>query len=77
LLAAAKSGVGLAALPVAVGDPESELLRLLGPISEMTTHFYLVFHRDLRDSPRVRAFSAFVSDNMRTIRAVLGGGPHN
>ena len=76
VMAAAKSGIGLAALPVAVGDPESDLLRLLGPISEMTTHFYLVFHRDLRHSPRVRAFSAFVDENMTTIRAVLGGRSH-
>lgn len=73
LVATAKSGIGLAALPVAVGDPESDLVRLLGPVPEITTHFYLVFHRDLRDSPRVKAFSTFVDDNMRTIRAVLGG----
>ena len=39
----------------------------------MTTHFYLVFHRDLRDAPRIKAFSTFVSDNIRDIRTVLGG----
>ena len=73
LLAAAKSGVGLAALPVVVGDAEHDLLQVLGPVRELTTHFYLVTHRDLRDAPRVKAFSAFVDENLSAFRAVLGG----
>lgn len=73
LLAAAKSGVGLAALPVVVGDAETDLVQVLGPIRELTTHFYLVSHRDLRDAPRVRAFSGFVEENLHAFRALLGG----
>jgi len=49
------------------------LLQVLGPVEELTTHFYLVAHRDLRDAPRVRAFSSFVDDNLKAFRAVLGG----
>jgi DNA-binding transcriptional LysR family regulator len=75
LLAAAKSGIGLAALPVAVGDVEEDLVSVLGPIPELTTHFYLVTHRDLRDAPRIKAFSAFVGENLSAIRAVLAGKP--
>jgi DNA-binding transcriptional LysR family regulator len=73
LLAAAKSGVGLAALPVVVGGAEHDLLQVLEPVRELTTHFYLVTHRDLRDAPRVRAFSTFVDENLKAFRAVLGG----
>ncbi|HEX3974434.1 MAG TPA: LysR family transcriptional regulator [Stellaceae bacterium] len=73
LLAAAKSGVGLAALPVAVGGSETDLVQVLGPVTELTTHFYLVTHRDLRDAPRVKAFSGFIEDNRVALRAVLAG----
>lgn len=73
LLAAAKSGVGLAALPVVIGDAETDLVQVLGPIAELTTHFYLVTHRDLRDAPRIRALSGFVEENLNAFRALLGG----
>jgi len=73
LLAAAKSDVGLVALPAVIGQAEAELVQVLGPIGELTTHFYLVVHRDLRDSPRVRAFSGFVEENLSGFRALLGG----
>jgi len=72
LLAAAKSGVGLAALPVIVGDGENDLVRVLGPIGDLTTHFYLVTHRELRDAPRVKAFSTFVDENLSAFRGLLG-----
>jgi DNA-binding transcriptional LysR family regulator len=72
LLTAAKSGVGLTALPVIVGGAEDDLARVLGPIRELTTHFYLVTHRDLRDAPRVKAFSAFIDENLNAFRALLG-----
>jgi DNA-binding transcriptional LysR family regulator len=75
LLAAAKSGIGLAALPIAVGDVEEGLVQVLGPVPELTTHFYLVMHRDLRDTPRVKAFSTFVDENLRGFRALLSGEP--
>jgi DNA-binding transcriptional LysR family regulator len=75
LLAAAKSGIGLAALPVAVGDVEADLVEVLSPMPALTTHFYLVMHRDLRDAPRIRAFSAFVDENLSAFRAVLSGKP--
>lgn len=73
LLAAAKSGIGLAALPIAVGAVEENLIQVLGPIPELTTHFYLVTHRDLRDAPRVKAFSGFVDENLGAFRALLSG----
>jgi DNA-binding transcriptional LysR family regulator len=75
LLAAAKSGIGLAALPLAIGGVEGDLVRVLGPIPELTTHFYLVTHRDLRDAPRVKAFSTFIDEHLSAFRAVLAGKP--
>lgn len=72
LVAAAKSGAGLAALPMIIGEAESDLVRALGPVPDLTTHFYLVMHRDLRRAPRVQAFYDFMIANMRTVRPLLG-----
>jgi DNA-binding transcriptional LysR family regulator len=55
LALAVKSGAGLAPLPVAAVEHEPDLVRLLGSVP-VTLHFYLVFHRDMRRTPRVRAF---------------------
>jgi DNA-binding transcriptional LysR family regulator len=75
LIAAAKSGAGLAALPLVVGEAESDLVRMLGPVPELTTPFFLVTHRDLREAPRVRAFFDFFVENLPAIRPLLGGDP--
>jgi DNA-binding transcriptional LysR family regulator len=72
LISAAKSGAGLAALPIIVGDAERDLVRALGPIADLTTHFYLVTHRDLRRAPRVQSFFDFMIANLRTVRPLLG-----
>ncbi len=73
LISTVKSGIGLAALPIAAGDKESDLVRLLGPISDLTTHFYLLVHKDMKHSPRVMAFFDFVVENLREFRQLLSG----
>jgi DNA-binding transcriptional LysR family regulator len=72
LVLAVKSGGGLAPLPTVLGDREGELVRILD-VSELITHFYLVTHRDLQRSPRVRAFFDFVDSEIKAFRAVLSG----
>jgi DNA-binding transcriptional LysR family regulator len=73
VLLAVKSGVGLAALPVPLAEPESDLVAVLGPLPELTHPFYLVMHRDMRRTPRVRAFSDFVTAEIKTFRLALSG----
>jgi DNA-binding transcriptional LysR family regulator len=73
VLLAVKSGVGLAALPVPLAEPESDPVAVLGPLPELTHPFYLVMHRDMRHTPRVRAFSDFVTAEIKTFRLVLSG----
>jgi DNA-binding transcriptional LysR family regulator len=71
-VSAAKSGVGLAALPVIVGDGDINLMRVLGPLPELTTPFYLMMHRDLRHSPRVKSCFDFIVENLAKVRPLLG-----
>ena len=73
MLLAVKSGIGIAPLPVIVGENESDLLRLLGPLPDLTTQFYLLMHQDFKRTPRVRAFFDFLVDEVKSVRSILEG----
>lgn len=73
LVSAARSGVGLVALPMIVADGEQGLVLVYGPVRDLTTNFYLLIHRDLRRTPRIRALFDFLVENAPAIRALLRG----
>jgi DNA-binding transcriptional LysR family regulator len=73
LVLAVKSGAGLAPLPVVVAAEEPDLVRLLGSAPAVTLQYYLVFHRDMRRTPRVRAFCDFVTEEIKPFRQLLIG----
>jgi DNA-binding transcriptional LysR family regulator len=73
LVLAVKSGAGIAPLPIVLGDREGELVRVIDNLPELVTHFYLLTHRDLQRTPRVRAFLDFVDSEIRAFRTVLSG----
>ncbi len=52
LLYAVKSGVGVAALPTALGDAEEDLVRAFGPVPELSRIWRLLAHPDQRRTPR-------------------------
>jgi DNA-binding transcriptional LysR family regulator len=73
LVSAAKSGIGLAALPTALGDAEADLVKVLGPIPGLTRSWRLLTHPDLRHTPRVSAFFDFINDEIVSLRPILTG----
>lgn len=73
ILLAVKSGAGLAPLPMPIGSRESDLVAVIGPLPELTFPFYLVAHKDMQRTPRVRAFFDFVAAEIKTFRRVLAG----
>ncbi len=73
LAAAIKSGVGIGALPKAVGGAEPELLDVLGPIRDLTRDWRLLVHPDLRHTPRVAAFFDFVIEERELLGKLLSG----
>jgi DNA-binding transcriptional LysR family regulator len=73
LVSAAKSGIGLAPMPIALGDAEADLVRALGPISELTRSWRLLTHPDLRKTPRVSAFFDFISEEIAALKPILTG----
>ncbi len=58
---AAKAGLGIAALPSTIGDVDHDLVRCSGPIEEARASSWIVTRRDLKDTPRVRAFIDFMA----------------
>jgi DNA-binding transcriptional LysR family regulator len=64
-LGAARAGMGLAVLPCYLGDPEEDLVRLTPPPPELTTELWLITHKDLKGSARIRAFMEVVGEGIR------------
>jgi len=73
LVQSARAGVGIAALPTALGDAESDLVRLFGPVPELTRIWRILTTPTLRKTPRVDAFFRFMASETETLRPILTG----
>lgn len=73
LVYAVKSGVGLGPLPTALGDAEPDLVRVLGPILELSRSWRLLTHPDLRRTPRISAFFDFIIEERESLKSILTG----
>lgn len=69
-LRAVKSGAGLAFLLAYQRD--DDLVRVIDNIGPVTP-FYLLMHRDMQRTPRVRAFADFAATEIKAFRALLAG----
>jgi DNA-binding transcriptional LysR family regulator len=73
LVYSAKAGVGVAPLPTALGDAEPDLVRVIGPVAELTRIWRVLTTAELRRTPRVSAFFDFVVEESETLRPILTG----
>ncbi len=73
LISAAKAGVGVAPLPMSLGDAEPDLVRVLGPIPELTRAWRILTHPDQRQTPRISAFFTFILRESEALRPILTG----
>jgi len=64
LLAAVRTGVGLAVLPTLVADFEPDLIQCLPPEPGNERGLWLLTHERLRHTPRVRAVLDFVGERL-------------
>jgi DNA-binding transcriptional LysR family regulator len=72
-LMAAKAGTGLALLPCYLGDAEPELARVGEPIGELARELWLITHKDLQKTARVRAFLDVVGNGLLYQRDLFEG----
>ena len=68
LLIAAQARLGLAVLPCAMAEPRQDLVRCIGPIDEPGAPLWLVPRTDLKDEPRLRAFTSFIAARIVSMR---------
>ena len=54
------------------GDSESELVRVIENTG-LVLPYYLLMHRDMQKTPRVRAFADFVASEIKSFRALVSG----
>ena len=73
LVSGIKSGIGIGPLPTALGDAESELIKLIGPIPELTRSWRILAHPDLRRTPRVAALFDFIVDESALLKSIFTG----
>jgi DNA-binding transcriptional LysR family regulator len=73
LVYSVKAGIGVGPLPLALGDAESDLVRLIEPVAELTRLWRLLTTRELRRTPRVSAFFDFIVDEIDALGPILTG----
>ena len=73
MLDAAKAGMGLAALPCFMADPEPCLRRARGLLPELETGLWALTHHDLRRTARIRAFMDATAAATVELRDLLEG----
>lgn len=61
LVYAVKAGLGIGALPCTIADLDHDLVRCSGPIEEARATSWIMTRRELKDTPRVRAFIDFMA----------------
>lgn len=74
-LAALKAGAGLAYLPCFMGDGAPELVRFRPPEPRHDLGLWLVYHRDLRHTRRVRSFRDHMQREIAATRHLFEGRP--
>jgi DNA-binding transcriptional LysR family regulator len=73
LVYAVKSGIGIGPLPTAIGDDDPDLVRVLGPIQELSRIWRLLTHPDIRRTPRIAAFFDFIMNEREALKSILTG----
>ncbi len=68
---AAKAGMGLALLPCYLSNSDDRLVRVLGELADLRTELWLVTHRSLKDTARIRAFMDIVGSGLKKRLPVL------
>ncbi|PAX09768.1 LysR family transcriptional regulator [Sphingomonas lenta] len=73
LLAAVRSGAGLAVLPCLVADQDPDLVRCLRPLPKPERGLWLITHERLRRTPRVRTVLDFLAARLHALARASAG----
>lgn len=71
--AAARAGIGLAALPCALADRDADLVRVAALPEKFALDLWLLTHEDLRNTARIRLFTDFLAAALMADADLLEG----
>ena len=67
------NGLGVGVLPCFLGDRDHRLIRLVPPSKDLDTNVWVLTHKDLRNSARVKVLSDHLARGLRRQRDLLEG----
>jgi molybdate transport repressor ModE-like protein len=70
---AARAGLGVAALPCYLADPDPQLRRVHAPLADMETSLWLLTHPDIRRVVRIRTVLDFLARHLAERRDLMEG----
>jgi DNA-binding transcriptional LysR family regulator len=73
-LMSVRAGIGVALLPCYLADPDPNVRRLTAPIEDVAGELWIVTHKDLKETARVRSFLSIVGDGIAAHRKLFEGG---
>lgn len=73
VLAAVRSGAGVAVLPCYLADGEAGLARIGDVVPELSTDLWLLTHEDIRRATRIRVFLDFIAGAVKDAAPRLSG----
>ena len=75
MVAAVRYGMGLGMLLCLLADEETELVRLAEPVDELDTDLWILTHPALKGVARIKAFTDFLYDKLRTNDKLFRASP--
>lgn len=72
-LIATRSGLGISSLPCFMADTDPQLVRVPDASAQPGRDIWLLTHQDLKQTARVKAFTAFMADAIRAHADLLEG----
>jgi DNA-binding transcriptional LysR family regulator len=72
-LMAARAEIGIALLPCYLADPIPELRRLASPIADLESELWIVTHKALKDTARIRACLTIIGDGIASMHSLFEG----
>jgi DNA-binding transcriptional LysR family regulator len=72
-LMAARAEIGIALLPCYLADPIPDLRRLMSPLAELQSELWIVTHKALKDTARIRACLTIIGDGIASMHSLFEG----
>jgi DNA-binding transcriptional LysR family regulator len=71
MASAVRAGVGIGMLLTLLADDDTQLVRIREPEPQLDTDVWILTHADLKHVPRIRLFTDFVYERLRTHRGIV------